>query len=307
MVQKGINNDISVNEIRVLLGPLGHDTWQVYRTAIQQFAQWLNGRGKIVLEADERDLRAYISYLQGNIDTLTSGPCGHYAPSTIYHKVCILRRLYASLHKHDLIPCNPVARLRIPYGETKKHPRNTRLSVEKVRQLLATPDPNRPVGIRDRAVLVLMVLHGLRIGEVQQLSLEDVDLANGTIRVSGRCSKPRMIYLTAATRQVIEVWLAVRRLLDSGSAALFITLHWTSGRANPGQRISTRGLRQAVNGYLQAIGVKSAGVNCQVLRRTYAGLSLEAGASLPEIVESMGGSVALRRTLSTLAEQVLTA
>jgi len=73
----------------------------------------------------------------------------------------------------------------------------------------------------------------------------------------------------------------------------------------PGQRISTRGLRGAVDGYLQAISVKTKGINCQSLRKTYAVLGLEAGASVQDIVKSMGAGSALRRALSSLADQVL--
>jgi site-specific recombinase XerD len=286
-------------------GALGHDTWQGYYVVIQQFTQWLASRGKTPVEADEQDLVAYISFLRGDLPALDSQQSAHYAPSTVCHKVFIVRKFYASLYARDLISRNPAVHLRLPYDETKGRSPNARLSLDQVRQLLAAPRTQRPIGIRDRAVLALMALHGLSTGEAQRLDVADVDLSTGAVRVSGWHGKPRSIFLTAATRQVVEAWLSVRRLLDTGSPALFITLHWTSGRAQPGQRISTRALRQVVAGYLRAIGVTAPEANGQVLRHTYVALGLDSGATPRDLAESMGGGAALRRALSALADKTL--
>ena len=187
----------------------------------------------------------------------------------------------------------------------QKRVRHMHLSVEQVRQLLAAIDLGRPIGVRDRALLALMALHGLSVGEVQRLDVSSVDLGNGTLQVLGRCGKPRTVFLTIATNQVMGAWLAVRQLVDAGCPAVFISLQWTMGRAQPGRRVSTRGLRQVVDGYLQMIGVHATGGSCYILRRTYAMLGLEAGASVSDIAASLGGSAALKRVVSALADRVL--
>jgi integrase/recombinase XerD len=291
-------------ELNVPPDTLSEDAWRAYHAAIQQFVQWLVTRKKTLTEADAKDLAAYVHHLRNDTHELRPGQTGRYAQATIYHKVAIVRQFYAQLHARGVIPTNPAAHLRIArHGANRCCP--SHLSAEQVRELLAAPDVSRPIGIRDRAMLVLMALHGLRVGEVQRLNVADVNLSDSSLRVAGRCSKQRTVYLTQATCQVIEMWIRTRRLLDAGSTALFITLHWTSGRAEPGQRISTRGLRQAVDGYLQAISAKTKGISCQSLRKTYAMLGLEAGASVQDIVKSMGAGSALRRALSALADRVL--
>jgi site-specific recombinase XerD len=233
-VQQRFGHDVNVDDFRVLLGPLSLDAWQSYRATIQQFMQWLAGNGKTLLEADGRDIATYISYLQGDEHSPASGQCVRYAPSTVYRKVSIIRRLFNVLYQRGLIRRNPAAQVSLPHVDMQKRVQDMHLSVEQVRQLLAAADLGRPIGIRDRALLALMALHGLSVGEVQRLDVSSVDLGDGTLQVLGRCGKPRTVFLTAATNQVIGAWLAVRQLVDAGCPAVFISLQWTMGRAQPG-------------------------------------------------------------------------
>ena len=166
-------------ELNVLPDTLGDDTWRAYYAAIQQFVQWLVNRKKAVTEADEKDLAAYVRHLRDDTHELRPGQTGRYAKATIYHKVAIVRQFYTRLYARGLILTNPAAHLRITRYDAKKHLHQSHLSVEQVRELLTSPDVSRPIGIRDRAMLVLMVLHGLRVGEVQRLNVADVNLSDG--------------------------------------------------------------------------------------------------------------------------------
>ena len=304
-MQPQLKNDLNVDDLRVLLGPLSLDSWLTYRATIQQFIQWLAGVGKTLTETDRQDMLAYIAYLQDTEHEPASDQRLRYAPSTVYSKVTIFRRLFKALHQRGLIRHNPMVQVRVPRADLRRRSQSTQLSVEQVRQLLTATDLGRPIGIRDRALLTLMVLHGLSVGEIQQLNVASVDLGSGTLQVVGRRGRSRTVFLTAATSQVMRAWLGVRQLLDTGCPAVFITLHWTAGRAQPGQRVSTRGLRQVIDGYLQAIGVHMTGGSCYALRRTYVALGLKSGASVSDIAASLGGSEALTRAVSALAAQVL--
>jgi len=167
------------------------------------------------------------------------------------------------------------------------------LTDEEQRALLDAPDPTTRLGIRDRAMLVLMAMHGLRVVECHRLSLEDVDLEAGEagqIRVFGKGDKWRTVLLTEETREVLRMWLAARALMRSGCRAVFLTMHWTNACSDPGERISTRGIRRMVNHYLEVVGAKKPGVSCHALRHSYATLSLAAGASLLAISGSLGHS-----------------
>jgi site-specific recombinase XerC len=100
-----------------------------------------------------------------------------------------------------------------------------------------------------------MAILGLTVGESCRLDVADVDLQAATLRVIGKGARPRTIELTPQTAGELRRWLAARALLKPDTPALFTSLHWTSGRAAPGQRISLRGVRQMVRDYLAQVGV----------------------------------------------------
>lgn len=85
--------------------------------------------------------------------------------------------------------------------------------------------------------------------------------------MTGRRGRVRTVELTTPTAAVFRRWLAARALLQPDTAALFVSLHWTAGRAAPGQRISVRGVRQMVRGYLAQVGMNESGVTPQAARR----------------------------------------
>jgi site-specific recombinase XerC len=93
------------------------------------------------------------------------------------------------------------------------------LPLDIIRKLLAAPDVCKPIGIRDRAILAFMALHGLRVSKVRQLNIADVNLEAGTVHVLGRGGKPRVVFLTEPTRKVIGAWLATRRLMQVDAPA----------------------------------------------------------------------------------------
>jgi len=184
---------------------------------------------------------------------------------------------------------NPAQGLKAPRDKTEQYERVKYLTMEMVRLVLAAPDRNKPKGMRDRTILTLMALHGLRVIEVHRLDLEDIDPEAGeagTLRVLGKGNKHRTILLTEETREVLKVWLAARALMRSGSTAIFLTMHW--GAAEPGQRISTRGIRAMVNKYLEGVGAKREGISCHALRHSFATLSLAVGGDLLAISGALG-------------------
>lgn len=263
-------------------GNASPQTLRAYFSDVRQHLVWLAGEGMRPAEAGEEELKAYRAYL-----------VERYSVSTVGRKLASVRRFYGMAQARGLIGHNPAAGLKAPRDKTERSERVKYLPLEAVRRVLAAPNVNTPKGIRDRAVLVLMALHGLRVCEVHRLDLEDVNLEKGEageLRVFGKGSKWRTVLLTAETREVLRMWLAARALMRSGSRAVFLTMHWTDAVATPGERISTRGLRRMVNGYLEVCGVKREGVSCHALRHSYATLSLAAGASLLAISGSLGHS-----------------
>lgn len=155
------------------------------------------------------------------------------------------------------------------------------LSFDQLESLLAVPNVAEPSGLRDRAVMELIYGAGLRSSEAVGLRMEEVDLDQGALRVTGKRGKTRWVPLPDITVS----WL--RRYLESARPALLkraTALVFVSDRGLPWRR-TTVGLKLAQ--YARAAGLP-AGVSPHTLRHTYAVHLLKGGADLRAVQELLG-------------------
>ena len=262
-------------------------TLRAYMADVRQHLEWLIARGCMPANATEDDLKAYRAWL------VESG----YAVSTAGRKLVGVRRFYEMAHARGKIPANPAARLKSPVDKTDSVERVKYFTFDAVRRVLALPtqlnrDERAIKGYRDRAMLTLFAMHGLRTIEMHRLSLDDFDPddeAFGSLRLYGKGNKWRTILLVEESRTILDVWLKARNTLHTEDDALFVTLHWGLREGeSPFHRISTRSIREMVDGYLRHAGVKRAGMSCHSFRHSCATLSLAGGASLNAIAAMFG-------------------
>lgn len=256
------------------------ETTRAYFCDVSQFLHWLADEGLSPVQAGEEDVKAYRAHL---VET--------YAVSTVGRKLVAVRRFYQMAQARGAIPHNPAEGIAAPRDKTERAERVKYLPWLAVKQLLATPNPNDPKGIRDRAILVLMALHGLRVIEVHRLDLENLDPEGGeagTLRVFGKGDKVRTIHLTEETHEELKKWLAVRDMAATDDRAFFVSMHWSEGISQPGRRLSRRGIRAMVDSYLEVISAKKEGVSCHSLRHSYATHAYANGAELAYISKEMG-------------------
>jgi integrase/recombinase XerC len=158
--------------------------------------------------------------------------------------------------------------------------------VDAAQEIVESPDDS-PLGLRDRAMLELLYGSGLRLRELTGLSLGDVDLAAGSVRVVGKGDKERLAPLGRKSRAALEAYLAVRGTL----------VHKKRGTQDPravflsraGKRINPR----AVQTVVQRCGVLGAGrgdLHPHALRHSCATHMLDGGADLRAIQELLGHS-----------------
>jgi site-specific recombinase XerD len=132
-----------------------------------------------------------------------------------------------------------------------------------------------------------MGIHGLRVAEVASLKLEDLDLATGTIKVMGKGQKARKVYLTEQTTAVLTAWLNLRPdVALSDTRTVFVVV----GHRATGTSISDRATRFLVDGYLDQMGLKEAGISCHSLRHSAATWARAGGAKLDAIADMLGHS-----------------
>jgi integrase/recombinase XerD len=251
-------------------------TLRCYAADVRQHLGWLADQGLTVVDVDEELLKSFRS---GMIED-------GYAVSTVARKLAAVRRFYELATARGTLQRNPAVRVRSPRERTNHIERVKYLTVDGIKALLSAPSRS-PRGLRDKAMLVLMAMHGLRVAEVARLQIQDVELdaeEAGVVHVLGKGSKRRSILLTPETRFILKMWLQARSLMQLPHEAFFVGMAW-NGSQGP---LSTRGIRHVVDGYLEALGLKRAGISCHSLRHSFATQALYYGADLYAISRALG-------------------
>jgi site-specific recombinase XerD len=261
-------------------GDASPETVRTYRGQVGAFVAWCEQEEIAPSLASDEDLKAYRSYLvdQG------------YARSTIAGRLNSVRRFYAMAQARGFRHDNPAEGLKAPKDLMDRTERVKWLPLGAIQRLLEAPDVSKPTGIRDRAILMLLAVHGLRRMEVARLQLEDLDLEGGMLSILGKGRKRRRIPLVEETRHALEEWLRARpELAAQGETMVFVATHG-GGNGGPGHGLSRTSINRLLDGYLERLGLKRDGISCHALRHSYATLSLAAGARLDVISRTMGHS-----------------
>ena len=159
---------------------LARNTLESYRRDVRQFALWLDKRGKALSATDSDDLRGYLVY------QITHKKA---AARSTARLVSALKRLFAWLLREKLIARDPSTEIESP-KLTRSLPQS--LSQHDVEKLLAAPDIETALGLRDRAMLETLYASGLRVTELVTLKIAQVSLDMGVVRILGKGSKERL-------------------------------------------------------------------------------------------------------------------
>jgi integrase/recombinase XerD len=163
---------------------LAENTLAAYRTDLRGFASWLAERDRGLLTATRADV---LEYLAG----LAASP-----PRSVARRLSSLRRFYQYLMRHARIAEDPCARIEAPrIGRSLP----ITLSEAEVEALLEAPDLGAREGLRDRAMLELLYATGLRVSELVNLTLGQINHQQGVVRVMGKGSKERLVPLGELT------------------------------------------------------------------------------------------------------------
>jgi integrase/recombinase XerD len=194
---------------------LSRNTLDSYRRDLSKFAAWLSQQqGRTLLETTYADIQGFLAYLMG----------GQKAKATSTSRaISSLKRLFRYLLRQNRIAVDPSLQIATP-----KLPRSLpkSLTEEDVELLLAAPDVQTPLGMRDRTMLEVLYASGLRVSELVGLNVAQVSLDMGVTRVMGKGSKERLVPLGEEALDWVRRYLAESRplLLDGRlSDALFVT------------------------------------------------------------------------------------
>ena len=248
------------------------NTVSSYTRDIRQFSEWLSGSdGTDILHATQLNISNYLSSLQ------EQGKSG----STVSRTLASLKNFYSYVVSSGFLEVSPVtADIHIHRGE-KKLPQI--LSGKEVELLLAQPSGSDSKGIRDKAMLEVMYATGIRVSELIELNLEDVNLELGIIKC-GTTKKSRAIPLYPAAMRALRAYLVDARPLmvaDPAERALFVNVG--------GARMSRQGFWKLLKYYQNKAGIEKE-ITPHTLRHSFAVHLLENGADLGALQELMGHS-----------------
>ncbi|MCX7817298.1 MAG: tyrosine recombinase XerC [Syntrophales bacterium] len=200
--------------------------------------------------------------------------------ASINRKLAAIRTFFRFLNGKGKISRDPAGTITTPKVE-KKIPRL--LSVDEIFCLLDGAFPNNRMGKRDRALLELLYSSGIRLSELVELNIGDVDFAKGMIKVKGKGGKERVVPVGSPALRAIDEYLGARGVLNSGenrdSDPLFV-----GGR---GRRISARTVQRIVDRYIRLRGLEKK-VSPHAFRHSFATHLLDMGADLRTIQEMLG-------------------
>jgi site-specific recombinase XerD len=265
--------------LNVAEGDASEHTIEGYLIHIRQFYEWCQSHSIPAGQATEEHLAYYRRHMveQG------------YKRSTITVKLSAIRRFYQAAIWRGLRQDNPAEGLKAPRDHTTRRDQimERYLSPEEVALLLDAPDRGTQAGIRDWAIIGFMYFHGLRVSEVSGLELSHVNLDAMQLQVKGgKGNKDRVTHLTETTAHMARSWLTVRREVFTKKSGSVFFLSFS--RRNLGGPISVNGVRDQVNHYLGATGLKRPGVSCHALRHSHATHYVEAGGDLATLSGEMG-------------------
>jgi len=263
-------------------------TVKSYGADLLQFGQFLAGEigqahanadpGTLSLsELDEKlkgceplTIREFLAYLYAQ----------NYTKSTTARKLATLRSFYKFMIRRGIVSLNPLSTIRTPKQE-KRLPKC--LELEQVQKLLDAPGDGDLLSARDKAMLEVLYSSGIRVSELVELEMSDIDLQEGILRVRGKGRKDRLTPIGSQAIKAMQRYFEIRAT-DSRSQGTYANRVFLNKH---GGSLSTRSVRRKLDKYLSAAGLDP-GISPHTLRHSFATHLLNNGADLRSVQELLG-------------------
>ncbi len=237
-----------------------------YQRDLREFARYCEEREQLPLErAEAPQVRGFISQQRQRGLSATS----------IQRKLSSLRSFYQHRIRHHGGLVNPAKGISAP-KRGRRLPKT--LDVDMLAQLLRFPGDDW-IDRRDRAMMELFYSSGLRLAELAQLDIQEVDLHEALVQVTGKGSKSRTLPVGRLAITALRHWLAARDQVTSDTAALFISQR--------GQRLGHRAIQLRIRQRARQQGLPEQ-VHPHMLRHSFASHLLESSSDLRGVQELLG-------------------
>ena len=245
---------------------LSKNTISSYKNDITSFSSWCDKELLDLLKITDLNLNNYISNL------FSIG----LKSSSINRKISSIKHFYLFLLKKKVIKNSPVDEIAIPKQE-KYLP--TSMSEDEVECLLGSPKSSIKIERRDKAMIEILYATGMRISELVNLKLTDIDFNRSVLKVFGKGSKERLVPYGEKAAEALRIYLEDRKKLDSKDVFL----------SNRGTRITRGAFWQRIKIYIKRENLKSS-ISPHTLRHAFATHLLNRGADLRSVQILLGHS-----------------
>ena len=223
-----------------------------------------------LISCEQLTVREFLAYLYAQ----------NYTKSTTARKLATLRSFYKFLIRRGLVSQTPLQQIRTPKQE-KRLPKC--LDLEQVQKLMDAPGDADILSARDKAMLEVLYSSGIRVSELVELDMADIDLQEGVLRVKGKGRKDRLTPIgsqaIAAVQRYFEMRMMEPKLQSKTTGRVFLNKH--------GDSLSTRSVRRKLDKYLVSAGLDP-GISPHTLRHSFATHLLNNGADLRSVQELLG-------------------
>jgi integrase/recombinase XerC len=264
-------------------------TVRAYESDVTQYLAWVasNRDRKIsALTPADLDMMSVRSHL---VDLNRAGK----ARSSVARKLSALRTFVKYLRREDLIEHDPAAMAVAPKRDQTIP---VYLSEPEITRLIESPNSGDPLGRRDRAILELFYASGLRLSELVEIDLEDLNLSARMVRVMGKGGKERILPFNQSAADALRAWIKDRAAILAGTGS---REPGTGKRRKPsadpvfvnyrGTRLTGRSVDRMLRRYVAQCSTRL-GISPHALRHSFATHLLQRGADLRAIQELLGHS-----------------
>lgn len=236
-----------------------------YNNDLEEYSKYLESKKLNILSITYKEVKEYLSYLYDK----------NYSKSSLSRKISTLRSFYKYLYNESLIDKNPYLFVSLPKKE-KKLPRY--INYEDLDLILNVPDLETNYGLRDRLILELLYGTGIRVSELCNIKIKDIDFNKKTINIIGKGDKERVVLYGEYCLEILNKYMKIR---NSDNEYLILS--------NNNNKINVTTVQKILKEILKKASIKK-NITPHVFRHTFATHLLNEGCDILTVKELLGHS-----------------